>query len=56
MTANGLALGEGGEIETEMFNKPQMLFEVQMFKLALMPHFCKTPVSGSFGWVKLLLL
>ena len=45
---NGLGLGEVGEIEAQMFNKPQMLIEVQMFNLALLPPFCQTPVSGSF--------
>jgi hypothetical protein len=33
LTANGLGLGEGGELE------------VQMFKLALQPHFCQTLVT-----------
>ena len=45
---NGFGLGEGGELEAQMFNKPQMLIEVQMFNFARMPHFCQTPVSGSF--------
>jgi hypothetical protein len=47
IAANGLGLGEVGEIEAQMFNKPQMLIEVQMFNLALLPPFCQTPVSGS---------
>ena len=41
---NGLGLGEVGELEVQMFNKPQMLIEVQMFNLALLPPFCQTPV------------
>ena len=45
--ANGLGLGEVGELEAQMFNKPQMLIEVQMFNLALLPPFCQTLVSRS---------
>jgi hypothetical protein len=48
MAGNGLGLGEVGELEVQMFNKPLMLIEVQMFNLALLPPFCQTPVSGSF--------
>jgi len=32
MKANGLQLGEVGEIGAQMFNSPQMLIEVRMFK------------------------
>ena len=45
---NGLGLGEVGDFEALMFNKPQMLIEVQMFNLAILPPFCQTPVSGSY--------
>ena len=44
VASNGLGLGEVGEIEAQMFNKPLMLIEVQMFKLAILPPFCQTPV------------
>jgi hypothetical protein len=44
MTGNGLGLGEVGELEAQMFNKPQMLIEVQMLNLALLPPFCQTLV------------
>jgi len=47
MTHNGLGLGEVGEIEAQMFDKPLMLIEVQMFNLALLPPFCQTLVGGS---------
>ena len=36
ITANGLGLGEEGELKVQMFNKPQMLIEVQMFNSALL--------------------
>jgi hypothetical protein len=44
MTYNGLGLGEVGELEVKMFNKPQMLIEVQMFNLALLPPFWQAPM------------
>jgi hypothetical protein len=34
MTYNVLGLGEVGEIEAQMFNKPLMLIEVRMFKFS----------------------
>jgi hypothetical protein len=41
---NGLGLGEVGEIEAQMFNKPQMLIEVRMFKFStsapILPNPC----------------
>jgi hypothetical protein len=44
ITANGLGLGEVGEIEAQMFNKPLMLIEVQMFKFStsapILPNPC----------------
>jgi hypothetical protein len=43
-----LGLGEVGELEAQMLNKPQMLIEVQMFNLALLPPFCQTLVMRSF--------
>jgi len=49
IVANGLGLCEEGELEAQMFNKAQMLIEVQMFNLALMPLFRKTLVSCSFS-------
>jgi hypothetical protein len=45
MTPNVLGLGEVGDFEAQMLNKPLMLIEVQMFNLALLPPFCQTPVS-----------
>jgi len=47
LAGNGLGLGEVGEIEAQMLNKPQMLIEIRKFNLALLPPFCQTPVSGS---------
>lgn len=50
---NGLGLGEVGDLEVQMFNKPQMLIEVQMLNLALLPPFCQTLVMHSaFGALK----
>jgi hypothetical protein len=44
IAANGLGLGEVGEIEAQMFNKPQMLIEVPMFKFStfapILPNPC----------------
>jgi hypothetical protein len=44
MLANGLGLGEVGEIEAQMFNKPLMLIEVRMFKFStsapILPNPC----------------
>jgi hypothetical protein len=44
LAANGLGLGEVGEIEAQMFNKPQMLIEVRMFKFStsapILPNPC----------------
>ena len=34
MAANGLGLGEEGELKAQMLNKPQMLIELQMLNLA----------------------
>jgi hypothetical protein len=48
IATNGLGLGEVGEIEAQMFNKPLMLIEVQMFNLALLPPFCQTPPMFAF--------
>ena len=48
MAANGLGLGEEGELKVQMFNKPQMLIEVQMFNLALLPLFRQTLVMCRF--------
>ncbi|HAI77088.1 MAG TPA: hypothetical protein DCM08_12660 [Microscillaceae bacterium] len=42
-----MGLGEVGELEAQMLNKPQMFIEVQMFNLALLPPFCQTLVSCS---------
>ena len=42
VATNGLGLGEEGELKVQMFNKPQMLIEVQMFNLALLPLFRQT--------------
>lgn len=47
LAANVLGLCEEGELETQMFNKPQMLVEAQMFNLALLPLFRKTLVGRS---------
>ena len=47
VTYNGLGLGEVGEIETQMFNKLQMLIEVRMLKFStsatILPNPCCTP-------------
>ena len=45
MTANGLGLGEEGDYEAQMLNKPQMFLEAQMLNLALLPLFRQTLVS-----------
>lgn len=45
IACNGFGLCEEGELEAQMFNKPQMLIEVQMFNLALLPLFRKTLVT-----------
>jgi len=42
-----LGLGEEGELKAQMLNKPQMLIEVQMFNLALLPLFRQTLVMRS---------
>ena len=47
MTANGLGLCDGGAYKAQMLNLAQMLIKAQMLNLALHPHYCKTPVSGS---------
>lgn len=44
---NVSGLGEVGELEVQMFNKPLMLIEVQMYNLALQPPFCQTLVTCS---------
>ena len=43
---DGLGLGEEGELKVQMINKPQMLIEVQMLNLALLPLFRQTLVGG----------
>jgi hypothetical protein len=43
-----LTLGEVAEIEAQMFNKPQMFIEVQMFNLALNRHFAKLLLAAAF--------
>jgi hypothetical protein len=55
MTANGLGLGEVGEIEAQMFNKPLMLIEVRMFKFStsapILPnpsYVCKSIKNSNF--------
>ena len=48
MTVNILALGEEGRLKAQILNKPQILKEVQMFNLALLPLFRQTLVGGSF--------
>jgi len=44
MRYNGLGLGEVGEIEAQMFNKPQMLIEVRKLKFStsapILPNPC----------------
>jgi hypothetical protein len=44
MAYNVSGLGEVGEIEAQMFNKPQMLIEVRMFKFStsapILPNPC----------------
>jgi len=44
VSANGLGLGEVGEIEAQMFNKPLMLIEVRIFKFStsapILPNPC----------------
>jgi len=50
MLPNGLGLGEVGEIEAQMFNKPLMLIEVRMFKFStsapILPNPCSSDTSG----------
>jgi hypothetical protein len=50
MLPNGLGLGEVGEIEAQMFNKPPMLIEVRMFKFStsapILPNPCSSDTSG----------
>jgi hypothetical protein len=41
VTHNVLGIGEEGAFKEQMFNKPQMLIEVQMLNLALLPLFCQ---------------
>lgn len=48
VSGNGLRLGEGRALKTVSPNIVQMLIEVQMFNLAILPPFCQTPVSGSY--------
>ena len=45
LAANGLGLGEEGELKAQMLNIPQMFIEVQMLNLALLPLFRQTLVS-----------
>ena len=47
MAANGLGLGEEGELKAQMLNKPQMFIDVQMLNSALLPLFRQTLVGGS---------
>ncbi len=47
LTYNVLGLCEEGDIEEQMFNKPQILIELQMSNLKILPLFCKTLVSGT---------
>jgi hypothetical protein len=47
IATNGLGLGEEGELKAQMLNKSQMLIEVQMLNLALLPLFRQALVSGS---------
>lgn len=44
VATNVLGLGEVGDLEAQMFQLAQILIEVQMLNLALMPPFCQTPV------------
>ena len=46
IATNGLGLCEEGDFKAQMFNKPQMLIEVQIFNLALLPLFRKAPVCA----------
>jgi len=51
MAHNGFGLGEGGEIEAQMFNLAPKFIRIPKFKFytnfAQMPHFYKTPVMRS---------
>ena len=49
MRHNGLGLVEEGELKAQMFNKPQMLIEVLMLNLALLPLFRQTLVMCRFS-------
>lgn len=46
---NVLGLCEEGELEVKLFNLAQMLIELLMFILALLPLFRKTLVVGSYS-------
>jgi hypothetical protein len=46
ITHNGLGIGEEGAFKAQMLNQPQVLIEVRMFNLALLPLFCQYLVSG----------
>jgi hypothetical protein len=48
LSPNVLQIGEVAEIEAQMFNKPQMFIEVQMFNLALNRHFAKLLLATAF--------
>jgi hypothetical protein len=54
VSANGLGLGEVGEIEAQMFNKPLMLIEVRMFKFStsapILPNPCCVQVLFNFKY------
>ena len=50
MAYNVKRLCDGGEIEAEMLNLLLiLLIKVQMFVLALKPHYCKTDVMRRFS-------
>ena len=43
ITANGLRLGEGGELEEQMFNLPQMFNRIPNVQLSTEPAFLQNP-------------
>jgi hypothetical protein len=51
MTANGLGLGEGGEIEAQMFILAQMLIRISMLKFST-----KAPLLPNPSYVCFLLI
>ena len=48
LAANGLGLVEMWEIETQMFDKPQMLIEVHMLKFSNLAPILPSHVSDSY--------